>query len=105
MLAALLSSLAVLDAQGEFFSAGLAIGLGVCSLSPVPRTVLLHTCSIGGRRTAELDPHIAQPEEPGGYVAGGPSSSILITIAADPSIMVFLTGRMGTTIWGRHVWG
>jgi Gpi18-like mannosyltransferase len=97
--------------KAKFFSAGLAIGLGVAfKLFPMYLGLFYFAYLFGlavaeWRNSTRILPNLRNL---GGYVAGGSLgvSSILITIAADPSIMVFLTGRMGTTdMGGVNVWG
>lgn len=97
--------------KAKFFSAGLAIGLGVAfKLFPMYLGLFYFAYLLGlavaeWRNSTRVVPNLRNL---GGYVAGGllGVSSIPIMIITDPSIMVFLTGRMGTTdMGGINLWG
>jgi hypothetical protein len=94
-----------------YLSAGLAVGLGVAfKLFPMYLALFYLAYLIGlaltdrGDRTSGA----THAREVGRYVLGGVLgvSSILITMVANPSVMVFLTGRLGTIdMGGINVWG
>ncbi|MDW5561791.1 MAG: hypothetical protein SA339_01085 [Methanomassiliicoccus sp.] len=94
-----------------YLSAGLAIGLAVAiKLFPIYLALFFFAYLLGlaiaeWRNSTVIVPNLRNL---GSYIVGGilGVSSILIMIFTDPSIMVFLTGRMGTNdMGGINVWG
>jgi len=94
-----------------YLSAGLAVGLGIAfKLFPMYLGLFYFAYLLGlaiaeWRNSTLIVPNLRNL---GSYMIGGALgvSSILIMIFADPSVMVFLTGRMGTTdMGGINLWG
>lgn len=94
-----------------YLSAGLAIGLGIAfKLFPMYLGLFYFAYLLGlaiaeWRNSVLIVPNLRNL---GSFLAGGALgvSSILIMVFTDPSIMVFLTGRMGTNdMGGINVWG
>ncbi|MBI0584502.1 MAG: hypothetical protein ISF22_09795 [Methanomassiliicoccus sp.] len=94
-----------------YLCAGLSVGLGVAfKLFPAYLGLFYFAFLLGlaiaeWRNSTRVVPNLRNL---GSYVVGGALgvSSIIITIYTDPSIMVFLTGRMGTNdMGGINIWG
>lgn len=94
-----------------YLSAGLAVGLGVAfKLFPMYLGLFYFAYLLGlaiaeWRNSTRIVPNLRNLVS---FMFGGilGVSSILIAIFTDPSVMVFLTGRMGTTdMGGINLWG
>lgn len=94
-----------------YLSAGLAVGLGIAfKLFPMYLGLFYFAYLLGlaiaeWRNSTRTVPNLRNL---GSFMVGGllGVSSILIMIFTDPSVMVFLTGRMGTNdMGGINLWG
>jgi hypothetical protein len=94
-----------------YLSAGLAVGLGVAfKLFPMYLALFYFAYLLSLTLTERRDPQTWRPniKNLSSFAIGGVLgvSSILITMVVNPSVMVFLTGRLGTIdMGGVNVWG